>query len=175
MNATSGIISVALPLMITDTLKRKFGIKTSCILLSIWVIFPNTLISYTGQIGGFFEYPLLVICNGLCIALFTIYLSIISIAVTNSVETNAPGTAIGFFQAVVSFSRVTATSGTAFLFSSLQNSDFDLPTREHFIFHLSNFYLILIVFLIICFLSKRIEKRVKMQEVISIEESLLER
>ena len=170
MNALSGIISMSFPLLVTDFLKQKYGVRKTCILLSLWVILPNSLISYSKDFHKAY-YIVLVLCNGFCIAFFTVYLSIISIAVSNCVDNKVAGTAIGFSQAVVAFARAAATSGTAFIFGFLQEGGFNLPSGHHFLFHLSDFYLVLIIFLIIYVLDKRVEKR----EVAENEESLLDK
>ena len=77
MSMTSGFISMILPLLLTNTLKQKLGIRMACLLLSCLIIIPNTLVPFSVNLPKGAVWACLVICQGLFIALCTIFLSII--------------------------------------------------------------------------------------------------
>jgi hypothetical protein len=106
----------------------------------------------------------LVVMNGLAVALVTIMVSIISIAVSNSVLSNVAGTAIGITQAVVAFSRAFGNGGSALMFGSLQTAEFGFPFDFHLLFAGNCLVLAVVVVMINCLLDENIEKR-KKQEV----------
>lgn len=169
MNMTSGVISMILPLVLTNVLKQKFGIRTTCMLLCVWIIVPNSTISYTLKLPDELEWTLLVAFNGLTIAFFTIFLSIVSIAVSNAVDSSVAGTAIGVSQSVVAGSRALSTAGTALLFGYLQRFDLEFPFDSHFLFLLNDGILCITMIAAWLLLGRSVENRIKTTK----EESLL--
>lgn len=159
MNMTSGFISMLLPLLFTNTLKQKMGIRMACLFLSVLIMIPNTFAPFTVHLPEEVLWASLVICNGLFIALCTIFLSIISIALSNAVNSDMAGIAIGMSQSVVSGSRALSTSGTALLFGYMQEFTFPFPFDSHFLFLLNNVFCSFTILSILYLLNPRVERR----------------
>ena len=161
MNSLSGFIVMFAPLMLTDTLQQKFGVRKACSLVALGLVFPLLLVSLASAMDGWTMWAYLVLMNGLAVALTSIMVSIVSIAVSNSVLSGVAGTALGITQAVVAFSRAIGNGGTAFLFGVLQSEGFEFPFDFHLLFGVNVVVLGAVVVLFFVGLDSGIEKRKK--------------
>lgn len=171
MNSLSGFIVMFAPLLLTDTLQQKFGLRKACSFVALALILPLMLVSLASALDGIAMWAYLVFMNGSAVALTTIMVSVVSIAVSNSVLHSVAGTAIGITQAVVAFSRAIGNGGTAFLFGLLQNEGFDFPFDFHLLFVVNVLVLVAVVALFWAGLDERIEKRKKAE--VNVEMPLL--
>lgn len=164
LNCSSGVICMVLPLVLTDTFKNRFGIKKSCILLSVLIMIPNSFVALARMIEGVWVWTLLIFCNGFCVAICTIYLSIISIAVTNSVHESVAGAAIGLSQSIVSVSRALSSSGTAVLFGFLKENQQSYQVDVSLLFYINDLICLLTIGTVYLFIGHKSEKRKVLEE-----------
>ena len=159
LNCISGLICMILPLILTDTMKNRFGIKTSCMTLSLLIMIPNSVVALARALEGLWVWILLILCNGFCIATCTIYLSIISIAVTNSVHESVAGAAIGISQSIVSISRALSSSGTAVLFGFLKENQKKYPVDVYLLFYINDLICLTTLGAVYFLISQKNDKR----------------
>lgn len=171
MNCFSGFIVMLLPLMFTDRIERRFGIRYSCILVSCLTVLPLSIISYGYALSGFWLMTFLIVFNGLCVAFTTVLVSIISIAVSNTVASDVAGIAIGLTQAFVNLSRGIGNGGTAILFGYLQNKTLGLP----FDFHILFFCIIAVLIIVCCLLRFTLDDTIEKRKKTSTELPLIDK
>ena len=169
MSCLSGLIVMLLPLMLTDKIERRLGIRYGCLLVACLAALPLGIISYGYLLTGFWLFLFLIVCNGLCVAFTTISISIISIGVSNSVTSDMAGIAIGLTQAAVSLSRGLGNGTTAMLFGYLQNK----TSGSVFDFHILFFGLICVLLLASCLLKFSLDDTIEKRKKNSTELPLL--
>ena len=168
MNGLSGFIIMLFPLYFSSTLSEKLGIKKTLLALTVTMIPTIFTISWTYLINNnYATFSVLVLLNGICLTSSTVFVSFISIAISNSVSSNLAGSAMGISQAVVALMRALSTVSTAWLFSwSIDSALNFFPFDIHFCFFMLIFILIVDFILIKFTLDETVEKRkVKQNEV----------
>lgn len=166
VNSLAGIVLIFFPLYFTPYLTKKFGVKKTCMLV-ITAMIP---IAITMPLYYFSSdvllWILLAISIGLFISLTTVFTSVISIAVSNSVSTELVGRAMGICQGYVALFRSIANAGVGILFGLIVDWNFSYPFNVDFIFYLCAFILGVSIVLMKNYITPRIEKRQKEDEMI---------
>lgn len=183
MNAASGVIVAVFPILFTPFLSRKYGIRKTCILvdaafiplvLCVSWVYKLVDLSWDYNLNSVLLWILLITLNGFCVTCTTLFVSFISIAVNNSVDSNIVGFAVGISQSFVALSRGTGTFGVAFIFGSSLNWNLFFPFDSHFIFILFAIIALINISMITYLLEDTVEKRKKRPQEIPLIDKELE-
>ena len=169
LTAGSGVIVALFPLLFTPYLSKTFGIRKSClILIGIWI--PLLIaIPWTYKLSGVSLWAMLIFMNGLCIAVGSVIISFISMAVSNSVESDIVGTAMGISQGSSAIARFISSSGSPSLFGWSLEWDLFYPFNSQFTF----IVLVLIVCVTWVVIYKFFDDSLEKRKIKPIEDPLL--
>lgn len=168
MNSGSGVFIALFPFFLTPYLSKKYGVKKSCLLNISFMIPVVFLVSWCYLLYGVPMWICLILLNGLSNALSTVFISFISIAVSNSVSPNITGAALGICQSVTALCRSIATGTTGVLYGSNQGWGVPFPLDSHFMFILIDMILIVNFIFILTQMKPELEKRKITDEEISL-------
>ena len=159
MNTLSGVVVVMLALVLTARLVSKFGLYRSLVLSEIVLSPLMVLPLVSASFDGLLLWVVLVVTNGLNICFSTIFISFVSIAISNSVDLAVIGLGIGFAQTVVAVLRFVSAFASAAVFGKMIESGWELGFKNYLIFGVSSLLLIANSLMIYFFLDPSIEYR----------------
>lgn len=168
MNGASGVFVTLLPLFCTPMLSSKFGIKKTCILLACGMIPVIFAISWSYLLTGAAQWIYVIFMNGCCVAFSTVFVSFISMGISNSVSSKVVGAAMGIAQSTVSLMRAIGSAGGALIFGWSLGWNLNFPLNSQFIFVLLDVVLVCTGVVVWRLLDGSIEKRAKTTEEIPL-------
>ena len=143
MNSLSGFIVVVLPLALTSKLAKKFGVYKSLILIEIVLSPLMVLPLVAGSFDGLLLWTVIVVTNGLNICFSIIFISFVSIAISNCVDLSVIGLGIGFAQTIVSVLRSVSAFVSAAGFGWVLTWDLDFRVKNYLMFGSNSLLLVL--------------------------------
>jgi MFS family permease len=159
MNSLSGLFIAGMPLVLSPYLSRTLGVKKTCMAILAGIIPAVISISWGYKLYGAPLWIFIVCMNGITISFMSIFISFISIAVSNSVPSNIAGAAMGICQSVGALGRTIANVGTATILVWSIESGLSFPFDTHFTFFLFGFLILLNIIGIKLFINDSVEKR----------------
>ena len=166
MNGASGVIVTLFPLLCTPLLSTKLGIRKTCLVLTAAMIPIILAVPWTYELDGIALWVILILLNGFCVAFSTVFISFISMAISNSVSADIVGAAMGTSQSIIAIARAVSSAGFAALFGWSLGWDLYSLFISHFRFIVLALILIINFGLILTHFDKSLEKRQKKAEEI---------
>jgi hypothetical protein len=106
----SGVLVFILPPLLTPRLNKRFGLIISTVALTLTMMPVVVVLGMAPWMSYYFKYAALFVIYGLESSIISIFISYISICISNTVTSQVLATAIGLSQALLGISRFTATS-----------------------------------------------------------------
>ena len=169
LTAGSGVIAALFPLILTPYLSKNLGIRKTCLLLiAIWI--PILIaIPWTYKLSGVSLWIVLIFLYGMYTAIGSVSVSFISMAISNSVESDIVGTAVGISQGSSAIARFISSSGSPSLFGWSLEWDLFYPFNSQFTF----IVLVLIVCVTWVVIYKFFDDSLEKRKIKPIEDPLL--
>ena len=161
MNSLSGVIVTFYHFYGVPELSKRFGVIDSGIVINLKLLPVIAIVSFCNLLidRPFAFWPIIIIANGLSIALTTAYISFISIAVANSVSPDILGLATGITQSVIACIRGVSIAVFGIIFAAFQRWKLGFPFDLHFPFFIMIMILFAIFALVKFGLNRDVEKR----------------
>lgn len=169
MNSLSGIIVTGYHFFAVPYMSKKLGVIKSGIFIVVKLIPVVVIVSFCNGLfdvwGNWVFWAVIIVANGLCIALSTACISFISIGISNSVDIEILGLATGITQSIIACVRGVSIAGFGIIFAAAQGWEIGFPFDLHFPFFFLALILVLIYTMMQFGLSKEIETRKKKKDI----------
>ena len=136
VNSMGGVILIFFPLFGTPYLTKAFGIRQTCMIVILLMVPITLIMPQLWVTHGVLLWTLLAFQIGCFISFTTVFTSVISIAITNSVSSDLVGRAMGLCQSFVALFRALANFVIGYLFGISISWDLAYPLDTHFLFYL---------------------------------------
>lgn len=136
MNSLSGLFVAIIPIFLTPRLSAKLGLYKSLYVVEMFLIPFMVLPVLSVYFKGNWVWVVLIFTNGLNVCLSTIFISLISITISNSVEFSITGLAVGISQTFAETARTMSAFGAPALFGKISSLDLKFPFNSRILFFL---------------------------------------
>ena len=157
------MIIISFSYLVVPYTSKKIGNLMPCLVFTLILIPLFVFSSYLNHFTGVEFWVLIIVNHGLIMALFTSYISLISIEISNSVSDDIVGSANGLAQGIVSLFSALGSFIIGGIYGWTLKSKIGFPFDYHFAFFFLDFILVCNIFMTTLSMSK--EKVQKYEEL----------